>query len=275
VKKLNSKQTPQVIILGLLAAGMFGFFIYRMVTPSKAAANIQSVVVSRPTHAAAVPATVVAYAAPPPSLAMRDPFIPGITDPAAMAAYQTTILAARAPLHPAARTVSATWNVMPATHANPLPNAYPTFGGNIHAGLTAAPIGLPAGGLDSPQWTVTGVVSSGGGEVAILRDGDNRRMVRRGEMVDGQFRVVTVEQNKVILAKGKDRFSLPIGGEQKVAPAVPTPGAGSVPQGNTLPDLGAPPVPSTAAPGTPDVNSNAAMKPPRELELTPLNIPTQ
>jgi hypothetical protein len=268
VKKLDKRQAPLVVILSLLAAGLFGFFVYQMITPSKAAAHMQPSEEGLRQVRSIAQAVVAPVLAPPPSAGMRDPFIPGITDPAVLMAYRKTLQAAKPSSPGGARPIPipAAWNsAISMPHVTPLPAAYPTFGGNSHGSLAAAPIAPVDYDLQAPSWTLTGIVESGGGEIAIMRNGDSRRMVRRGEMVDGQFRVVDVEANRVVLASGKARFNLPLGGEKKAPPvqSQATPGATAAPS-NTPPSLATPAVSGATAPSTSNAGPSAA---------TPLRLP--
>ena len=68
----------------------------------------------------------------------------------------------------------------------------------------------------APAWTVTGVLQGDGGQVAILRSGEVRQFAHRGDLVGGDFRVVDVTRDSVVLRHGSARYTLPLGGAKPV-----------------------------------------------------------
>lgn len=244
MKPLAKNQVPQVVVLGLLCAAIFGYFIFKMVVPTPAAAGVRTAPAATvakaatpasgntgqallgqatPGQAIAAPSSVASAAqgaatlplvAPPPSPGMHDPFAPEITSQASTPQQA-----------PAVRTASMKTGGDSAFHApsvQPLPPM----------GVQEVPSGVPGGSPSAapappaaPSWTVTGVVASGAEHMAILRSGDARRFVRQGDVVDGDFRVASVNSNSVVLQHGQNRFTLMLGGVQ---PA-PVPAAGLVP----------------------------------------------
>ena len=77
----------------------------------------------------------------------------------------------------------------------------------------------------APSWTVTGVLQGGGEQIAILRSGEVRQFAHRGDVVGGNFRVVDVTRNYVILRHGTVRYTLPLGGAQDGGRQAPEGGA--------------------------------------------------
>ena len=83
-QKIDKKQMPQVIGLGVASCGMFGFFAFKMIAPTASAAPPPPPAKNaKVAAAAAAPASEGAGAAPaatpdakPPTPGMRDPFIP-------------------------------------------------------------------------------------------------------------------------------------------------------------------------------------------------------
>lgn len=229
MNKLDPKQKKQFIFLSALAVLAFGVFAFRMIRPTPAAAgSAAQAKPSAPTRVAAASSPMAENAgtsdAAPPSPDMRDPFVPGITDPAALKAYQTTQKSedSPAPVNPAPpqrvpETNDATPVSIPA--AAPLPgpqdasDSVPTV-----RETTAATQPLPVAPV-SPHWTVTGVLQSGEEQVAILRNGEQRRIVRTGDLVDSQYRIAQVTRDSVILQHGAAQFTLPLGGGSKTAAA--------------------------------------------------------
>ena len=130
--------------------------------------------------------------------------------------------------------------------APPLP-AYGAFGGLRSLPAPSVP-GQPAAVAQAaPLWTVTGVLTSGAEHIVILRSGTERRFVRQGEWLDGQWQVARVSRDSVTLGHGSAFYSLPLGGSKAgIGQAV------SAPQAN--PNSGeAGVIPAPAAPSLPPV----------------------
>lgn len=228
MNKLDPKQKTQFIFLSALAVLAFGVFAFRMIRPTPAAAgSVAQAKSSAPTRVAAAgggAAEPGGTDAPPPSADMRDPFVPGIADPAALEAYQAAQKSAAppAPVKPSPpERVSETngTSAVSVPSVPPLPG--PQDGGDSVPTVretTAATQPLPVAPV-SPNWTVTGVLHSGEEQVAILRNGEQRRIVRTGDLVDSQFRIAQVTREGVVLQHGAALFTLPLGGGSKTAAA--------------------------------------------------------
>ncbi len=258
MKKLDQKQVPQFVALCIVSAGVFGYFVMRMVTPSPAAAGTRPQPVveaskSAPATAASpapqngtaagnpaatTAATGVATtattgiattaddaAAPPPTPGMRDPFVVGYVDPKTAPPVQ----AAPAPAPPAAvnaklpKPGKQIAGLPPAPVAAPGAPPLPAFGGLVPqpaaslSPLAPAARALPPAPPAAPKWTVTGVLQSDVEKVAILRDGEARRIVRTGDFVDGgDYRVMDVTRSSVLLRHGTAFYTLKLG--QKAEP---------------------------------------------------------
>ena len=262
-QKIDKKQMPQVIGLGVVSCGMFGYFAVKMMAPTASAAppppakkaDVTVAAAANTPGAGPVPGTTAASGtapatdaatpdAPPPTPGMRDPFIPAISD-------------ATAPTPPAPVKMQVASRVTSDSDALHLPAAPPlpsveAVGDRALAPLpgasspTASLAPMPVV-LSAPPWTVTGVVRSGPEEMVILRSGEARRIVRAGEMVDAHFRIADVTRDYVVLRHGAQSFTLPLGGP-KIVPAAKRPPA---PQGT---EFSAPP----AAPGPPTPTVGAA-----------------
>lgn len=259
MKKLEPKQVPQFAALCILSAGTFGYFVVRLVTPSPAAAGTHppvAMAAAVPATAAApgkagVPAVASTPAAgaagtaaapedapaPPPAATMRDPFAVGYVDPKTAPAQIVTAQIAPLPVPPvlpASKTTRA--GGKPALQMAALPPA--------PIGVPAAPP-LPTGLTDlrvrpaalaplptvrkapappppAPAWTVTGVLQGEAEQVAILRNGEARRIVRTGDAVDSVYKVVDVTRSAVFLRHGKTFYELALGGA-KAAPVQSVP----------------------------------------------------
>lgn len=235
MKPLAKNQVPQVIVLGLLCAAFFSYFIFKMVVPTPAAAGVRA---ASPTTVAKVanpaqtnpsqpgPAQAnlapnssqqaniasatgdpsASVAAPPPTPGMHDPFAPEISAQAQVSQPA-----------PSVRTASLKTSDLSAIHVPSVPSL-PAMG------VREMPTNLPDLAQSAtaeqpavPNWTVTGVVASGSEHMAILRSGDARRFVRQGDVVDGDFRVASVSRDSVVLQHGKTRITLLLGGVQPAA----------------------------------------------------------
>ena len=256
MQKLDKKQIPQFAALCVLSAGVFGYFIVKIVVPSPATAGTRPrpapVVAAEtpagagPTMAATAPTTTTDGAdtpAPAPTPGMRDPFAIGFVDPAltattAPAAPAAGLAAVSKPAKDSAPQVATIREVSPAPVSAPgLPpglQALPPMGGapgTPDAPEKAALAGTPPSApTPAPLWAVTGVLQSPGGSVAILRNGDARRIVRNGDSVDGLYRVVAVTRSAVMLRHGKTFYHLALGADKPGAskpgtdkPAAPAP----------------------------------------------------
>lgn len=295
MQKLDKKQLPQFVGLCVLSTGTFGYFGVRMVTPSPAAAATRpalkpSAPAVAPAGKTAVPtgtggaAGTVADAAaeavaPPPAPGMRDPFVVGYKDPIAASATSAAPPAFNAPLHgpaPATGPQMADAKMADAQIHEQVSGLPPApVSGLIVPGFPAAPplpsaapvltpqkiMPLPAPPPAPPKWSVTGLLQGeDGAGVAVLRDGESRRIVHVGDFVDDVFRVTRVTRSAVVLRHGKTFYTLPLGtkAEKAQAPTVPAAPAPVVP---TLPE--APPLPrqseATPVPALPETTEAASL----------------
>jgi hypothetical protein len=120
MNKKNKKQAPQIIVLGILAVGMFGLFGYRMLKPSPAAARTQAAKQTT-SHDVMVASVSTEPTGPLDAKDIRDPFIPGMADPMAMDAYRKSMETAKpvAAVHPVK---SAAWNKIAVPAVPPMPS---------------------------------------------------------------------------------------------------------------------------------------------------------
>lgn len=249
MKKLDKKQIPQFVALCILSSGVFGYFVMRMVTPSEAAASTgahpATAVAGRspvpatsptPVNGTAAPAAISSTIAavspgpgdpaavvPPPLPGMRDPFVVGYVDPKI------------APAPAAAVAPPALVKVGPQVARANLPGLSGYSGPSVPelpSGLTGfairpshqspsqsasvAPLAPP------PNWIVTGVLQTDTEKMAILRNGEARRIVRSGDFVDSVFRVADVTRNCVVLRSNAATYRLLLGGDKPAGgPALP------------------------------------------------------
>ena len=226
MNKIDKKQLPQLIALIVLSVGVFGFFIFRMLAPTPAAAQSPAVAKSTAGTDAVKTAVVAAVAAvlvpaPAPTAAMRDPFLPGVADQTALDAYQKTlaVAAAAAAPHRLAAYVSsgrrfgrqaASLTAMPVPQVAPLPTLDAFSSPSVN---TAQPMPVVAPPAAPVTWSVTGVLGGDGG-VAILRDGESRRIVKQGDLLLGGLRVAHIARGSVTLERDGQKYRLPLGGSK-------------------------------------------------------------
>ncbi len=251
MKKLEQKQIPQFAALCVLTAGVAGYGVMHLMTPGTASAGTRpatpavtnalpakpgdakpggtKLAEAKPGDPAAFPAEGSGDGgAPPPSPAMRDPFVVGIADssslpvalaPAAVKAPTLPGLAGKLP--PAGARV-ASLGPLPVT----LPDApagspgglsgfpsHPSAAPGQPGSLPSAPaaLALPPAQPAPPAWTVTGVLQGADGKVAILRSGEARRIVRSGDFVDSTYKVTGVSRTAVVLRHGALVYRLALG----------------------------------------------------------------
>ena len=224
----DKKQLPQIILLGTLSAGLFGFFGLRLLTPPPTQAAAPPIPVPGAATAAAPgavagvdPSAFIGAGAP--TDGMRDPFIPGLT------------AAPPAPVQVASASMGS---------APPIPGL--PGAGDVRP-LPAAPA--------YKEWTVTGVICSDldrSAAVAIFRSGDERRYVRLGSLIDDSTRLIGIDRNGVTVARGEERTRLTLGG----VVAAPRKAAVAVqPTGSFIPSVAPPSLPDAPAQPSAPVSS--------------------
>ena len=238
MKKLEKKQIPQFAALCVLSAGLLGYFVVRLITPSPAAAGTRPLT---PPKAAAPVAGIkpagdktvgdkkaeaapdstplgADTGAPPPTPGMHDPFVVGYVDPKTLPATPATlVLPGKTGKQIASLQGIAPVSALPLGFQSlPVPTAAAV------SKLPAAPKLPSAPTVEAPPapptWSVTGVLQGDGGQVAILRSGEARRIVHAGDFADSVYRVAQVSRTEVVLRHGTAVYHLPIGAV-KPAPA--------------------------------------------------------
>jgi hypothetical protein len=232
----DKKQLPQVIGLGVLSAGLLGYFGLKMITPppTQAAAPATSGQSSTSTASGAsvgsaasnqdssVPVVTALIGASAPSDTMRDPFTP--------------------PTLPAAVPSGATQN-------GTTPNgSAPKAGAGAVPGLPnlgqVQPLPVRSAVSDPTAWAVTGIIRSDrdpDASLAIFRSGTERRYVRLGSMVDESTRLIEIDRGGVTVSRNNDHIRLTLGiapaPPAPAAPAPSSPGFPSFPFGPALPSI--------------------------------------
>jgi hypothetical protein len=200
----DKKQLPQVIVLGILSIALFAYFTVKIITPAPTERVSASVLVAPGTATAITPVKAVETAADlsiadlisgtPPTELMRDPFwqpwqAPSKTMPGKQISSQMQSASQPqsnlGPLAPMPSSLS----VQPLSAINPAP-----------APIAPEPI----------RWNVVGVLtgSTTGEHIAVLRNGDARRFVALGGMVDDKCQLIGIDRFGVTLRQGKQRIRL-------------------------------------------------------------------
>ncbi len=197
--KLDKKQIPQLIILGLLVLGCIGYVSFTLAKPP----------VQPPNPAESKKEAVVAEVTTQPQLMQVGTF-PGLATP----------IPRRDPFSvqslPDGSTEVATKPVAPRPSLPPMPRPMgkvpPLFpfmssGTNPPPKLTVVPTVEP-----DPAFALTGVIR-GDRNVAIIRVGDNERhIVSEGQTINGRYRVLSVTEDGAVLAYKDRRIHLRLGG---------------------------------------------------------------
>ena len=255
MQKLDKKQIPQFVALCVLSSGVFGYFVMRMVTPSEASASSATrqatpIAAAAPSPKAVTPvpttgsvavgaapqavaltaAGVPAPIIPLPMVGMRDPFVVGYVDPkiaptvAPVTAPPTQVASANPQM---ARTTLPGLSAFPAPPAPDLPTGLSGFSVRpTQMGPSLPRVLAPQ--TPPPAWTVTGVVQADTEKVAILRNGEARRIVRSGDFVDSTYQVADVTRSYVVLRHGASTYRLMLGGGKPAQspPLAPAPVSG-------------------------------------------------
>ncbi|MGV3720678.1 MAG: hypothetical protein ACO1SX_07185 [Actinomycetota bacterium] len=213
VEKLDSKQVPQVIILGVVSAGVLGYAAYniafggpkRTAPAGKAAAS--TVTSSSPSVAATVAAVdgveVNVAKNTAPELTLPSQFNP---DPFKSAARPQAAKPAAAPA------VGVTSK--PAAKAAALPVNVPVIPAAGKGALLApapAPPFVPPPKPEKPDVRVTGTSMVDGMNLALLEVGQDHRVVQVGDLVAKGYRVKKINLDGVLFANKKDSFFRHVG----------------------------------------------------------------
>ena len=303
MKKIDKKQVPQFAALCVVTAGVFGYGVVHLVMPGPASAGTRPAALAHPAAvpvpaagagplSAAVPAAAGAAVAstdipdaPPPSTAMHNPFAVGYVDPASAPAAIAAVTPVKAPALPKLPASGKKIAGLGALAPLPVGPSAPALPGSLSlfpvrssvslpggvARLPGAPAALPAAPA-APSWTVTGVLLGAAEKVAILRNGDARRIVRAGDFVDSTYRVMGVTRTSVVLRHGAAVYLLMLGGAkaESVPAALPSaPASAPMPRSAAVMD-------STLAPVHPAHLPLAHLKHQEQVRLVaeaPLSVP--
>lgn len=214
----DNKQLPQIILLGVLLAACLGYATFKMLAKGNTTAQNPP----KPVAQAAVPGstaggtppsgagpaadgkTVIAAANLGP-VTRRDPFTPAMVNSTLHVDFvpprssRSTRMASAHKLPMFGQWADGGGTPVGAGAGSSLPPVTPT--------MTARPVEEAA-----PQFVLTGVIT-GDNNVAIIRLNENRYIVREGQSIDGEYKVASVTQKSVRLARdGHKDIVLVLGG---------------------------------------------------------------
>lgn len=208
--KVDKADMPKIIVLGVLVAVFIGWGAYSMIGRRAAASSpppAQSVREAAESDSAAKPKTPpapkvepakpVQVAATPAAQPQptKDPFTPRVSDAPVIAGALPRI-----PMIPRNSNLAMLPPFKPGISVRPIDD-----GGSC--GIT--PFGA-APALD-PQFVLTGVIN-GATNVAIIRAGDERHIVREGQYINGKYLVKSIGHDRVVLTTGTRSINLRLGG---------------------------------------------------------------
>jgi hypothetical protein len=219
MKKLDQKQVPQVIALGVLSLGLFGYFGMTMMGSSKPAPK-PAAAADKPAEATAKE-TAAAPEAPAPvdpavlagmaagSVYNADPFRPAIQPrPTAPTAQQHASAAAPAS--------GPRWNLGSMPSASGPEPAFPALpaGSQPQVRVAAPPAAPPV----RPDVAVTGIIdAANGSDMALIEVGGDHRMVQLGDTIANDYLVRKIALDGIWLgnARAKDRYFVALGAKSQ------------------------------------------------------------
>jgi hypothetical protein len=222
-KQLDSRQVPQVVVLGVLTVGVLaygGFSLFSAATArpaqpaapppapetAPAAAQAQAVGTGAAARSAPVPPSVAALLAG--SAYTPDPFRPS-----------ATARSGSRPNGDAGQALARGTRTMGAALGSALGSL---FGGVARGMAGAAGTGSVAGGTgdaqaappppERPDLAVTGIIDAEGGpDMALVTVGSEARILQVGDVLPGRYRVTRITLSGVQLATKDDRWFVPLG----------------------------------------------------------------
>jgi hypothetical protein len=208
-EKLDPKEAPKVIILGVLAVGAVGYGAMQLMPASKPAAV--------PAAAAAPTAVQTASAstgqpgvdgeAPVPDRTLQlpelynpDPFKPAKVPPAERSSGVVVVPKPSKPHYDGPK--------LPPAGIADLGNPGNRSPGSGSGSTKPAPAGPPP----RPTLVVTGIIDSrDGSDMAIMDVGPDHRLAQVGDEIANRYRVARIVLDGVWLSNGKDRYFVALG----------------------------------------------------------------
>ncbi len=202
--KLDKKQLPQLMVLGLLVIACVGYVSFTMFKPKQSKSQVKPAAEAGQTNKADAVSkrdsesgtewrTVLAGVFPNlmATLPRRDPFVPQIVADLHMPGVKPpgTVVTPRVKVPP----------------MNPMDNPF-LPGRQVVTPIIQLPV------QKDPDFVLTGVVR-GDQNVAIIRgDGGGRYIVKQGQLIDGRYKVLYIANDGAVLAYKGRRIHLKLGG---------------------------------------------------------------
>jgi len=221
---MKDKQTPQLIVLGILIAVCVAFLVCKMTggkKVTKAAASAKAQTQQKAAYDPGMagddntavaetdssePAVVAVQVASSTQMVRRDPFMPAI-----VATWKNTTYSP--PPKPAMQ-IAQNNSLRFQEEVSPLP-VLPFGSGPQQAVAQAMPVRQTPDEPEEkefPRFDLTGVIT-GRTNVAIIRLGENRYIVKEGQLINGIYKVISVSQDGVQLSRDGRSVFLKLGGE--------------------------------------------------------------
>jgi hypothetical protein len=203
--KLDKKQVPQFVVLGLLVLACIGYASFTVFKPP--AVELKPPAPKEPDKSGAGIAVVRLTAQPVQStaafpdlstpIARRDPFTVQT-----LSSSDTTNPDKQANVKPVAKAEQVA--KIASTKVPPLIPQMGAFAGNLSV--------QPSVQNEDPDFVLTGVIR-GWENVAIIRvGGSERHVVKQGQFINGRYQVLFVTSDGAVLACGNRRIHLKLGG---------------------------------------------------------------
>jgi len=221
-QKMDSKQTSQAIVLGVLCIGVVGYGGYSLMAGDGTTGTPAAAAVKEGTPDAEAPApepgpeagAVVAQKAPSlPGQYNPDPFRPavkptGTGTPAVRAVTPAPVKVAPAPA--------------PAPARGPAPTLPPVV--EARASVQAAEVKeekpAPPPPPVRPEVAVNGIIDAEGGkDMALAEVGEKSRILRVGDVLPNNYRVKRIGMDGVLLVHARDRYFVELGAKEEPAAA--------------------------------------------------------
>lgn len=232
-EKMDPKQVPQVIILGVLTVGVLGYGVVQAMgtggekKPAPAATAAAAAESSDEEKAEAATSDVQITQAGAPAMQLPgtynpDPFRPAKgAKAAASAPAPAPIPAVRKPVRTAmALRWPSNFESVPSLGPGGMPPARPEA-------VTPAPPPAPV----RPLLLVTGIIDVEDGDdmALVVLDGRDRRILQVGDVVSNNYRVKKIAMDGVMLVNGTDKYFVSLGKKDESASAAPESPAGVQP----------------------------------------------
>lgn len=234
LEKLDQKQMPQVIVLGVLCVGVVGYGVMQAfggeqkpAKPAGEAAAAGAATAAAPDSPDAESGVQITQAGAAglqlPGTFNPDPFRPLASGKAVAKSAPAPPPAAPAPTRMAKLPKWPTFQGLPSLGGEGgLPPAQPSV-------ITPAP---PPGPV-RPAVVLTGVIDVDDGDdmaLAVL-DGKDRRILQVGDVVANNYRVKKIAMDGILLINGTDKYFVTLGKQDEAAAAAPIDTAPTPPQG--------------------------------------------